>query len=175
MWSCRVADIFLKRLGDPITTRPVAAACRRKRLSCYLASPAGVIDSGPQQLTSGGRFLGGQPLDFGCSVDPGSWGVASPPRLNVDFVVNSTLLVKPLQIRQQGRPRELHRFWCWPQRSSHGRDQHGFRPCTLTPGPAPKTTATLILYRSVLLLFFLRKSHGEVLEKIDFSLVHLKF
>jgi hypothetical protein len=83
-------------------------------------------------------------------VDPGAWGVAPPPRLHVDFVVNSALLIKTLQVRQQGRTRVLHRFWCWPQRSSHGRDQLGYRPCTLTRGPAPKSTTTLILYRSIL-------------------------
>jgi len=43
----------------------------------------------------------------------------------------------------------LHRFWCWPQRSSHGQDQLGYRPCTLTRGPAPKSTTTLILYRQL--------------------------
>jgi hypothetical protein len=89
-------------------------------------------------------------LDFGCRVDPGAWGVAPPPRLKVDFVVNPAFFIKTLQIRQQGRLRELHRFWCWPQRSSHGQDQLGYRPCTLTRGPAPKSTTTLILYRSIL-------------------------
>jgi hypothetical protein len=83
-------------------------------------------------------------LDFRCRVDPGAWGVAPPPRPNVDFVVNSALLVKTRQVRQQGGGlRELHRFWCWPRRSSHGRDQLGYQPCTLTPGPAPKSTTTL--------------------------------
>ena len=43
----------------------------------------------------------------------------------------------------------MHRFWCWPQRSSHGQDQLGYRPCTLTRGPAPKSTTTLILYRQL--------------------------
>ena len=83
-------------------------------------------------------------------LDPGACGVAPQSRLNVDFVVNPALVVKTLQIRQQGGLRELHRFWCWPQRSSHGRDQLGYRPCTLTRGPAPKSTTTLILYRSFL-------------------------
>ena len=81
---------------------------------------------------------------------PGAWRIASPPGLNVDFVMNSTLLIKALQVRQQRGLRELHRFWCWPQRSSHGLDQLGSWPCTLTPGPAPKSTTTLLLCRSVL-------------------------
>ena len=57
----------------------------------------------------------------------------------------------------------MHRFWCWPQRSSHGRDQLGYRSCTLTRGPAPKSTTTLFCV--FFLLFFLRKSRGEVLKK----------
>jgi hypothetical protein len=56
-------------------------------------------------------------------LEPGTWGIAPPPRLNVDFVVNTALFVKTLQVRQQGRLRELHRLWRWPLRSSHGRDQ----------------------------------------------------
>ena len=103
-----------------------------------------------QQLKSRRRFRDCWALDFRCRVDPGAWGVAAQSRLNVDFVVNPAFVVKTLQIRQQGGPRELHRFWCWPQRSSHGRDQLGYRPCTLTRGPAPKSTTTLILYRSIL-------------------------
>jgi hypothetical protein len=125
-----------------------------------------------QQLTSASRFLDYwaacsrilSELDFRCRVDPGAWGVAPPPRLNIDFVVNSAFVVKTLQVRQQlGRPRELHRFWRWPQRSSHGQDQLGYRPCTLTRGPAPKSTTTLFCV--FFLLFFLRKSRGEVLKK----------
>ena len=42
--------------------------------------------------------------------EPGTCGIAPPPRLNVDFVVNTALFVKTLQIRQQGRLRELHRL-----------------------------------------------------------------
>ncbi|PYK08538.1 MAG: hypothetical protein DME65_13840 [Verrucomicrobia bacterium] len=106
-----------------------------------------------------------RPLDFYCRVNPGTLGIASQSRLSVDFVVNSALLIKTLQVQQQGRPRELHRFWCWPQRSSHGQDQLGYRPCTLTRGPAPKSTTTLVLYRAVFfLLFFLRKWRAEVLK-----------
>jgi hypothetical protein len=54
-----------------------------------------------------------------------------------------SLLVKTLQVRQQGGLREWHRFWCWPRRSSHGRDHHGYRPCTLAPRPAPKSITAL--------------------------------
>ena len=57
--------------------------------------------------------------------------------------MNAALFVKTLQVRQQGRLRELHRLWCWPQRSSHGQDQLGYRPCTLTRGPAPKSRQSL--------------------------------
>lgn len=57
--------------------------------------------------------------------------------------MNAALFVKKLQVRQQGRLRELHRLWCWPQRSSHGQDQLGYRPCTLTRGPAPKSRQPL--------------------------------
>ena len=57
--------------------------------------------------------------------------------------MNAALFVKTLQVRQQGRLRELHRLWCWPQRSSHGQDQLGYRPCTLTRGPAPKSRQPL--------------------------------
>ena len=102
-------------------------------------------------------------------LDPGAWEVAPQSRLNVDFVVNPALVVKTLQVRQQGRTRELHRFWCWPQRSSHGRDQLGYRPCTLTRGPAPKSTTTLFYIAVSFLLFFLRKSRGEVLKKKEIS------
>lgn len=117
----------------------------------------------PQQLKSRRRFLDCWALDFRCRVDPGAWSVAPPPRLKVDFVVNSAFLVKTLQVRQQGGTRELHRFWRWPQRSSHGRDQLGYRSCTLTRGPAPKSTTTLFCVS--LLFLFLRKSRGEVLKK----------
>jgi hypothetical protein len=79
--------------------------------------------------------------------------------------VNSALVVKTLQVRQQGGLRESHRFWCWPQRSSHGQDQLGYRSCTLTPRPAPKSTTTLFYIAVSFLLFFLRKSRGEVLKK----------
>jgi hypothetical protein len=99
-------------------------------------------------------------------VESGTWGVAPPPRLNVDLVMNTALCVKTLQVRrQQGGSRELHRLWCWPQRSSHGRDQLGYQPCTLTPRPAPKSTTTLFYIAVSFLLFFLRKSRGEVLKK----------
>src|SRR5262249_41639389 len=54
-----------------------------------------------------------------------------------------SLPVKTLQVRQQGGLRELHRFWCWPRRSSHGRDHFGYRPCTLAPRPAPKSITAL--------------------------------
>jgi hypothetical protein len=81
---------------------------------------------------------------FNRLLKPGAWSVAPPPRLNVDLVMNTALCVKTLQVRrQQGGSRELHRFWCWPRRSSHGRDHLGYQPCTLTPRPAPKSTATL--------------------------------
>jgi hypothetical protein len=61
----------------------------------------------------------------------------------------------------------LHRFGCWPRRSSHGRDQLGYQPCTLAPRPAPKSTATLSdIDLRFFLLFFLRKSRSEVLEKV---------
>jgi len=120
-----------------------------------------------QHLKSRRRFLDCWALDFRCRVNPGAWGVAPPLRLNVDLVVNSALLVKTLQVRQQGGLRESHRFWCWPQRSSHGQDQLGYRPCTLTRGPAPKSTTTLFYIAVSCLLFFLRKSRGEVLKKIS--------
>ena len=80
--------------------------------------------------------------------------------------MNAALFVKTLQVRQQGRLRELHRLWCWPQRSSHGQDQLGYRPCTLTRGPAPKPTQPLFYLAVFFLLFFLRKPRGEVLKKI---------
>jgi hypothetical protein len=69
--------------------------------------------------TRGSRFhdkplLRGAAGHFNRLLDPGAWGVASPLRLNVDFVVNTALVVKTLQVRQQRRLRELHRLWCWP-------------------------------------------------------------
>jgi hypothetical protein len=79
--------------------------------------------------------------------------------------MNASLFVETLQVRQQGGLRELHRFWCWPQRSSHGRDHLGYRPCTLTRGPAPKSTTTLFEIAVFFLLLFLRKSGSEVLKK----------
>src|SRR5258708_7318608 len=36
-------------------------------------------------------------------------------------------------------------FGAGPQRSSHDQDQLGYRPCTLTRRPAPKSTATLFM------------------------------
>src|SRR4030095_4634787 len=57
-----------------------------------------------------------------------------------------------------------HRFGCWPRRSSHGRDHLGYQPCTLTRGPAPKSTTTLFCVS--FLLFFLRKLGSEVLKKV---------
>jgi hypothetical protein len=75
-------------------------------------------------------------------------------------------VVKTLQVRQQGRLRELHRLWCWPQRSSHGRDQLGYRSCTLTRGPAPKSTQPCFMSQPSLSYFFLRKPRGEVLKKL---------
>src|SRR5437879_6398443 len=98
-------------------------------------------------------------------LEPGTWGIAPPPRLNVDFVVNTALFVKTLQIRQQGRLRELHRLWRWPLRSSHGRDQLGYLPCTLTRGPAPKSTQPCLMSQPSSSYIFLRKSRGEVLKK----------
>jgi hypothetical protein len=103
---------------------------------------------------------------FNRLLDPGDRDVASPPRLNVDFIINPALFVETLQVRQQGRPRELHRFGCWSRRSSHGQDHIGSQPCTLAPRPAPKSTATLSDIELSVLLFFLRKSRGEVLKKI---------
>src|SRR4029453_3127835 len=94
----------------------------------------------------------------------------APPRLNVGFVVNAALFVKTLKVRQQGGLRELHRLWCWPQRSSHGQDQLGYRPCTLTRGPAPKSTQPCFMSQSSLSYFFLRKLRGEVLKKVRSSL-----
>jgi hypothetical protein len=61
-------------------------------------------------LSSGRRFFICWALDFRCRVDLGTRGIASPPGLNVDFVVNTTLFVKTLQVRQQGGLRELHRL-----------------------------------------------------------------
>jgi hypothetical protein len=128
------------------------AACRRPRQVCdyVLALSRGQRPQLLQQLKSRRRFLDCWDACSRILSEPGAWGVAPPPRPNVDFVVNSALVVKTLQVRQQGGLRELHRFWCWPQRSSHGRDQLGYRPCTLTRGPAPKSTTTLILSRSLL-------------------------
>jgi hypothetical protein len=60
--------------------------------------------------SSGRCFLGCWALNFRCRVDLGTRGIASPPGLNVDFVVNTTLFVKTLQVRQQGGLRELHRL-----------------------------------------------------------------
>jgi hypothetical protein len=59
-------------------------------------------------------LLRGAAGHFNRLLDPGAWGVASPLRLHVDFVVNTAFVVKTLQVRQQGRLRELHRLWCWP-------------------------------------------------------------
>ncbi len=111
-------------------------------------------------------LLRGATGHFNRLLDPGAWGVASPLRLNVDFVVNTAFVVKTLQVRQQGRLRELHRLWCWPQRSSHGRDQLGYRSCTLTRGPAPKSTQPCFISQSFSSYVFLRKRRGEVLKKI---------
>jgi hypothetical protein len=47
------------------------------------------------------------------------------PWLKSDLVMNTALLIKALQIRQEGGLRELHRFGRWPRRSSHGRDLFG--------------------------------------------------
>jgi hypothetical protein len=104
----------------------------------------------------------------GLSLAPGAgtWAFPLLPRLKLDSVMNTALLVETLQVRQQGRPRELHRFECWPQRSSHGRDHSGYRPCTLTPRPAPKSTTTLFAIAVSFLLSFLRKLGSEVLEKV---------
>jgi hypothetical protein len=110
-------------------------------------------------------LLRGAAGHFNRLLDPGAWGVASPLRLNVDFVVNTAFVVKTLQVRQQGRLRELHRLWCWPQRSSHGRDQLGYRPCTLTRGPAPKSTQPCFMSQPSSSCLFLRKPRGEVLKK----------
>jgi hypothetical protein len=93
----------------------------------------------PKPLSRGGAGY------FNRLPKPGACGVAVPPRLNVDFVVNAAFFVKTLQVRQQGRSRELHRLWRWPQRSSHDQDQLGYRPCTLTRRPAPKSTAILFM------------------------------
>ena len=110
-------------------------------------------------------LLRGAAGHFNRLPDLRAWGVASPRRLNVDFVVNTALVVKTLQVRQQGRLRELHRLWCWPQRSSHGRDQLGYRPCTLTRGPAPKSTQPCFMSQPSSSCVFLRKPRGEVLKK----------
>jgi hypothetical protein len=64
--------------------------------------------------THGKPLLRGAAGHFNRLLDPGAWGVASPLRLNVDFVVNTAFVVKTLQVRQQRRLRELHRLWCWP-------------------------------------------------------------
>jgi hypothetical protein len=141
--------------------------CQRPRQVCDYIPTLG-RGQRPQvpQLNNGQLFRDCWALDFRWRAESGTWGVAPPPRLHVDFVVNSALLVKTMQIRQQGGLRELHRFWCWPQRSSHGQDQLGYRPCTLTRGPAPKSTTTLFYLAVSFLLFFLRKSRDEVLKKI---------
>jgi len=102
---------------------------------------------------------------FNRLLDPRAWGVASPSRLNVDFVVNTALVVKTLQVRQQWRSRELHRLWCWPLRSSHGQNQLRYRPCTLTRGPAPKSTQPCFMSQPCSSYVFLRKPRGEVLKK----------
>jgi hypothetical protein len=91
-------------------------------------------------LTDGRR----RALDFRWWLDPGTWSFPTLLPLEIDRVMNAALLVEPLQIgRQQGRLRRLHRLGCWSRRSSHGRDHSGYRPCTLTPRPAPKSTTTL--------------------------------
>ncbi len=82
-------------------------------------------------------------LDFRWWLEPGTWSFPALPRQEIDFVMNAALFVEPLQIRQKERLRGLHRLRRWPRRSSHGRDHSGYRPCTLTPRPAPKSTATL--------------------------------
>jgi hypothetical protein len=110
-------------------------------------------------------LLRGAAGHFDRLLDLRAWGVASPLRLNVDFVVNTAFVVKTLQVRQQGRLRELHRLWCWPQRSSHGRDQLGYRSCTLTRGPAPKSTQPCFMSQPSSSYVFLRKPRGEVLKK----------
>ncbi len=135
-----------------ISRKPIQLANAQRRLRNW--SPACIA----RRNTRGG-------LDFDCRLDPGAWGVASPPRPNVNFVVNAALLIKTLEVQQQGRPRELHRSWCWPRRSSHGQNHFGSRPCTLAPRPAPKSTATLFDIDRFFLLFFLRKSRGEVPKK----------
>lgn len=99
-------------------------------------------------------MLSGFAISLRILSQPRTWAIAAPPRLNVDFIVNAALFVKTLQVRQQGRLRELHRLWCWPQRSSHGQDQLGYRPCTLTRGPAPKPTQPLF-YVAVFFVLFL--------------------
>ncbi len=105
-------------------------------------------------------------LDFRWWLEPGTWSFPALPRQEIDFVMNAALFVEPLQIRQKERLRGLHRLRRWPRRSSHGRDHSGYRPCTLTPRPAPKSTATLTDIGGVLsLLLFLRKRRSEVLEK----------
>jgi hypothetical protein len=105
-------------------------------------------------------------LDFRWWLEPGTWSFPALPRQEIDFVMNAALFVEPLQIRQKERLRGLHRLRRWPRRSSHGRDHSGYRPCTLTPRPAPKSIATLTDIGGVLsLLLFLRKRRSEVLEK----------
>ena len=144
----------------------VAAAAGQHRTGNYTTCPIGSHSDCRQRFPCSKLFRDCRALDFRWRAESGTRGVAPPPRLHVDFVVNSALLVKTMQIRQQGGLRELHRFWCWPQRSSHGQDQLGYRPCTLTRGPAPKMTTTLFYLAISFLLFFLRKSRDEVLKKI---------
>jgi hypothetical protein len=120
-----------------------------------------------QKRRSGARcFLRGFAISLGILSQPRTWAIAAPPRLNVDFVVDTPLFIETLEVRQQGGLRELHRLWCWPQRSSHGQDQLGYRPCTLTRGPAPKSTQPCFISQPSSSYVFLRKWRGEVLKKI---------
>jgi hypothetical protein len=98
---------------------------------------------GQAYLMHGRRCLVRDALDFRCRLEPGTSGLPSHPWQQIDFIMKPTLFVKALQVRQQSGTRGLHRFWCWPRRSSHGQDQLGYRPCTLAPRPAPKSTTTL--------------------------------
>jgi hypothetical protein len=104
----------------------------------------------PSNLSSARRFLSRRVFDFCGRLEPGTRDLAAQSGQQIDSVMKSALLVKTLQVRQQGRPRELHRFGCWPRRSSHGRDHFGYRPCTLAPRPAPKPITALSDNRSVL-------------------------
>jgi len=134
---------------------------RRQRGSCTRRFAASLLQRRAVFLTNA-RWFG---VALCWLPEPGTCGIAPPPRLNVDFVVNTALFVKTLQVRQQGRLRESHRLWCWPQRSSHGRDQLGYRPCTLTRGPAPKSTQPCLMSQPSSSYVFLRNSRGEVLKK----------